>query len=97
MELGTKRLLEWKQTDKNSTFLKAVTRDSQGILGQIIGLAIWTHMKEVPPAEPAKVEEIEEIWPDQDDREFMARLWGDYIVPRTQAVESSGEKGVYGE
>lgn len=95
---GTKRLLAWKQTDTNSTFLKAVTRAGQGQQeGQIIGLAIWTHMKEGPPSELAKVEDVDEVWPDPDDREFMTRLWRDYVVPRTQAVNASDSKGVYSE
>lgn len=97
---GSKRLIEWKQAEKNSTFLKAVTtaQDGQGDWGQpIIGFAIWTHMKEAPPAELGKAEaNADEIWPDGDDREFMARMWREYVIPRTKAIEGSGGKGVYG-
>lgn len=62
-----------------------------------MGLAIWTVMKEAPPAELSMVENVEEVWPDQSDREFMTRLWRDYVVPRTRAINDSGGKGVYGK
>lgn len=63
----------------------------------IIGLAIWTHMLEPPPADIAEVENVYEVWPDHNDREFMARLWRSYVIPRSRAVKNSGDKGVYGE
>ena len=96
-ELGSKRLTAWKQTSKDSTFLKAVTEPGQGEQERIIGLGIWTYMTEPPPVELDKVENVEEVWPDKDDREFMTRLWRDYVVPRTQAINDAGGKGVYGE
>ncbi|KAI1076554.1 hypothetical protein F5B20DRAFT_320491 [Whalleya microplaca] len=92
---GSKRLTTWKQTSKDSEFLKAVTRASQGDEERIIGLAIWTYMRETPPAELEQAENVKEVWPDQGDREFMTRLWRDYVVPRTQAIKDSGGKGVY--
>ncbi|KAI2610537.1 hypothetical protein GGR54DRAFT_370814 [Hypoxylon sp. NC1633] len=89
---GSERLTAWKRTSKDSTFLKAVIQeDSQE---QIIGIGIWTLMKTAPPAELEKAENIE-AWPDEADREFMARLWKDYVVPRSQAVENSNGKGAY--
>ncbi|KAF2176940.1 hypothetical protein K469DRAFT_721203 [Zopfia rhizophila CBS 207.26] len=92
---GSKRLTVWKQTAKNSTFLKAVTQAGQGDQEHIIGVAIWTYMKEPPPAELDKVENVEEVWPDEDDLEFMTRLWRDYVIPRTQAIKDSYGKGIY--
>ncbi|KAI1778783.1 hypothetical protein F4818DRAFT_402461 [Hypoxylon cercidicola] len=92
---GVKRLTAWKQTSKDSTFLKAVTRPGQGHEEHIIGLAIWTYMKEAPPAELDKVEDVEEVWPDEKDREFMSRLWKDYVIPRTRVINESHNKGVY--
>ena len=89
---GSQRLAAWKQTSEDSKFLKAVTQ-----AGQIIGFAIWTHMKEPPPAELDQAENVEGVWPDKDDREFMTRLWRDYVKPRTQAVKKSKGKGVYGK
>ncbi|KAF2470485.1 uncharacterized protein BDR25DRAFT_225746 [Lindgomyces ingoldianus] len=94
-EQGSKRLMVWKQTSENSIFLKAVTQTSQGDQEHIIGLAIWTYMKEAPPAELDKVENVEEVWPNEDDRKFMVRLWRDYVIPRTQAIKDSDGKGVY--
>ncbi|KAI1393378.1 uncharacterized protein F4822DRAFT_10146 [Hypoxylon trugodes] len=92
---GSKRLLAWKQTDPSSTFLKAVTQAGPDGPEQIIGLAVWTLMKEAPEAELEKAENVEENWPDRDDREFMARLWREYVAPRSRIVEESGGKGVY--
>lgn len=93
---ASKRLTAWKQSSESSTFLKAVAGAEEGSQGHIIGLAVWTLMKEAPPAELSKVEDVEEVWPDKDDREFMTRLWREYVIPRTQSVESSGGRGVYG-
>ena len=90
---GTKRLLEWKETSPESTFLKAVTyRDNQE---QIMGFAIWKREKEQIPAELDKTEDVEEIWPNKNDREYMARLWRDYVVPQNKAISDSKGKGVY--
>jgi hypothetical protein len=89
---GSKRMLAWKQSSDESTFLKAVTDQ-----GQMIGVAVWTYMKELPSADMANWEKVEEIWPDKEDWKFMDRLWRDYIVPRSQAITDSEGKGVYGE
>ncbi|KAI0832203.1 hypothetical protein F5Y06DRAFT_290463 [Hypoxylon sp. FL0890] len=92
---GSRRFAKWKQTSENSTFLKAVTRAGPGDQERIIGLAIWTLMKEAPPADLDKVEDVEEIWPDEGDREFMTRLWREYVIPRSKAINDSCGKGVY--
>ncbi|KAI1500366.1 hypothetical protein F5X99DRAFT_386271 [Biscogniauxia marginata] len=92
---GSKRLAVWKQSSDKSIFLKAVTRAGQGGQERIIGVAIWTYMKEAPPAEIDKVEDVEKVWPDEGDREFMARLWREYVIPRTQAINDSRGRGVY--
>lgn len=94
---ASKRLIAWNQSSESSTFLKAVTRTDDGSQEHIIGLAVWTLMKEAPPAELSKVENVEEVWPDEDDREFMSRLWREYAIPRTQTINDSGGKGVYGK
>ena len=93
---ASKRLAAWKQSSESSTFLKAITRADEGSQEHIIGLAVWTLMKEAPPPELSKVEDVEEVWPDEDDREFMTRLWREYVVPRTRAIRDSEGKGVYG-
>ncbi|KAI1253326.1 hypothetical protein MGN70_005534 [Eutypa lata] len=92
---GSRRLTTWKQTDKNSAFLKATTRVGQRAQERIIGIAVWTYMKEAPPSELAKVEDVENVWPVADDREFMTRLWKEYVIPRSEAIEGSSGKGVY--
>lgn len=97
-ERGSKRLLAWKKGDEKSTFLKAtIARAGPGDDEQIVGLAVWTHMVEPPPADISEAENVDEVWPDRDDREFMSRLWRSYVTPRSRAVENSGGKGVYGE
>ncbi|OTA88397.1 hypothetical protein M434DRAFT_399049 [Hypoxylon sp. CO27-5] len=92
---GSRRLMKWKQTSKNSTFLKAVIPAGPGNQERVIGFAIWTYMKEAPPADLDKIEDVKEVWPDEGDREFMTRLWRDYVVPRTQVINGSSGKGVY--
>lgn len=94
--LVSRRLTAWKQSSPESTFLKAVTKSGQG-QELIAGFGIWTLMKEPPPAELEKVENVEEVWPDKDDREFMTRLWSKYVIPRSRVIEESAGKGVYGE
>jgi GNAT superfamily N-acetyltransferase len=93
---GSKRLLEWKQQSKIPTFLKAAAQASDQHQEKMVGFAVWTHMKDAPPAELDRVEDVEETLPDKDDREYMTRLWRDYVVPRTQSIRESGGKGVYG-
>ena len=93
---GSKRLREWKQTSKDSTFLKTVVQASPGKWTQITGFAIWTLMKKPPPEELDKAEDVEEVWPDEDDRQFATRLWRDYVKPRSQAIRESDGRGVYG-
>jgi hypothetical protein len=94
---GSKRLAIWKQASTTSTFLKAVKPASQGDEYHVIGIAVWTYMTEAPPAELEKVENVEEVWSDEADREFMSRLWREYVKPRTQAIESSHPQGVYSQ
>lgn len=90
------RFTAWKQCSESSTFLKAVTRPGEGDQEKIIGLAIWTLMKESPPSVLAEAENVEEVWPNVDDREFMTRLWRAYVIPRTQSIRDSEGKGIYG-
>jgi hypothetical protein len=95
---GSARLLAWKRDAKDSFFLKAVTQsESDSSREEIIGLAIWTHMKEPPPADFEKVERMDETWPDGSDREFMKALWREYVIPRSEAVEKAGSEGLFGE
>jgi GNAT superfamily N-acetyltransferase len=85
---GKPRLLAWKQSAPNSIFLKAALGDT------ILGLAIWTHMTSPPPQTLDAAENVDQVWPDSDDREYMRRLWEQYVVPRTAVVLESGGKGV---
>ncbi|KAJ2977212.1 hypothetical protein NUW58_g7880 [Xylaria curta] len=96
---GSNRLAAWKHSSPHSKFLKAVTSiEEDGVSKErIVGFAIWTHMKDIPPQKIEDVENVDEVWPDPDDRRFMAALWGEYVKPRTQAVEDAGGKGVYGK
>ncbi|KAI2472240.1 hypothetical protein F4781DRAFT_383912 [Annulohypoxylon bovei var. microspora] len=95
---GSERLAAWMRASENSTFLKAVipsTQDAHKPAHEnIAGFAIWTFMKEAPPAELEEAENVE-IWPDEGDRKFMASLWKDYVIPRTQVINDAGGKGVY--
>ncbi|KAF2969441.1 hypothetical protein GQX73_g4104 [Xylaria multiplex] len=94
---GSNRLTAWKHTSQNSVFLKAITPPDVNVTTteNIIGLAIWTHMKDIPPQQLEDAENVEEVWPDVNDRRFMAALWGDYVKPRTHAVRESRGKGAY--
>ncbi|KAF2726664.1 hypothetical protein EJ04DRAFT_530078 [Polyplosphaeria fusca] len=92
---GTKRLASWKNSSPSSTFLKAELSagNEAGGGGTIVGIAVWTLMDEAPPTELSQVadtETLDGVWPDGSDREFMARLWKKYVVPRTQAIAESG-------
>lgn len=98
---GSERLTSWKNTSEVSTFLKAVISPDiqdahEKTPERIIGLGIWTLMKTPPPPELEKAENIES-WPDEEDREFMARLWSEYVIPRSGAVEESNGEGAYGK
>lgn len=95
-EALSNRLKLWKHSSPNSTFLKAVSKSSKGD-EELIGCGIWTLTKEAPPTEIEDVEDVEKVWPSSDDREFMARLWRQYVIPRTQVIMQSDGRGVYGE
>ncbi|KAI1116977.1 hypothetical protein F5Y14DRAFT_13222 [Nemania sp. NC0429] len=92
---GSKRLTSWKDGSLSSTFLKAVASNSYSGTDTIVGLAIWTLMKTPPPAAIEEAENVEEVWPDKQDREFMSQLWKQYVIPRTETIKASGGKGVY--
>ncbi|KAI0871975.1 hypothetical protein GGS24DRAFT_469408 [Hypoxylon argillaceum] len=95
---GSNRLAAWKHHAHGASFfLKAVTSiDDNGVKKElIIGMAVWTTMRDIPPQKLEEaVKNVEEIWPDLSDRRFTASLWEDYVKPRTQAVRASGGKGV---
>ncbi|KAI0509241.1 hypothetical protein F5B22DRAFT_367772 [Xylaria bambusicola] len=94
---GSSRLLAWKHASRDSVFLKAVTSvdGDRTSKDHIVGLAVWTHMKAIPPQKLEDAENVEEIWPDMNDRKFMTALWEDYVRPRSQAVRDSNGNGVY--
>lgn len=90
-------MLAWKKNSSDSVFLKAVTSiDDDMSMGDILGMAVWTHMKDIPPQKLEDAENVEEVWPDVDDRKFMTALWEDYVKPRSQAVRDSHGSGVFG-
>lgn len=93
----SRRLAAWKQSAPETTFLKAVTKSDQGDQEIIVGFGIWTFMKKPSFAELEKEENVDEVWPDKDDREYMTRLWSKFVIPRTQAVRQSAGNGVYGK
>lgn len=72
---GSKRLLEWKTVSPESTFLKAVRTAEEDGEEQIIGFAVWTRMNQAPPSNLSEAQNVVEIWPDAQDREYMTRLW----------------------
>ena len=76
-------------------FLKAVSQAGKRNGEQIIGFAIWKHEKEPMPSKLEKTEDIVEVWPDENDREYTTRLWRDYVVPMNLSVKQSSGKGVY--
>ncbi|KAK6068969.1 hypothetical protein SCUP234_10916 [Seiridium cupressi] len=94
---GSKRLLLWEQSAKNSVFLKAVTQRGLRDEEHILGVGIWTLMKGLPPSDLVEVENADQVWPAKGDREFMARLWNSYVILRSQGIKESTGKGVCGE
>lgn len=94
---GAERLLAWKQSSSQSTFLKAVSTQEEK--DTIIGMSVWTYMTEAPPQtlEDAEGEEgLRKYWPDEQGREWMEALWKEYVKPRTKAVTNSNGEGIYG-
>ncbi|KAK6065642.1 hypothetical protein SCUP515_11084 [Seiridium cupressi] len=94
---GSKRLLLWEQSAKNSVFLKAVTQRGLRDEEHILGVGIWTLMMGLPPSDLVEVENADQVWPAKGDREFMARLWNSYVILRSQGIKESTGKGVCGE
>ena len=95
-EQGVIRLKSWQDSDPNAHFIRAASSN-----GDTVGFAVWTFMHEPPPADLAKVEDMEAVWgklPNGEaEKEFARQLWRWYVIPRSDAVKASGEKGVYGE
>lgn len=94
---GAERLLGWKKAAPESTFLKAVSSSATEGPDKIIGFAVWTLMKETPSPNLDELEDINDVWPDAGDAEYMRRLWRKYVVPRSQVVASSNGVGIYGK
>jgi hypothetical protein len=96
---GAERLLAWKRSAPESQFLKAVSAGDGG-REVIVGMGVWTHLREAPPQtlDDAEGEEgVEKYWPGERDREWMKVLWREYVKPRTGAVVEAKGRGVYGE
>lgn len=94
---GISRLLEWKHSSPESVFLKAVIPNDHEGQEQIAGMAVWTLMKEAPPAELEDAEDVKSIWPDETEREFMTLLWREYVIPRSEAIKKGGDTGLWGK
>ncbi|KAJ8131018.1 hypothetical protein O1611_g2607 [Lasiodiplodia mahajangana] len=94
---GSNRLVAWKRSAPESKFLKAVisTERDGASEERIIGFCIWTYMQDIPPQKIEQAENVEEVWPDMTERQFMAGLWEEYVKPRTQAVKDAQGKGIY--
>lgn len=93
---GSERLLAWKKAAPESTFLKAILRSAPEDPDKVIGFAVWTLMKEPPSPDLDELEDINNVWPDASDAEYMRRLWRKYVIPRSNVVASSKGAGIYG-
>ena len=95
-EHGITRLKSWQDSDPNAHFIRVTSSN-----GNTVGFAVWTFMSEPPPADLAKVEDMDAIWgklPNgETEKEFAKQLWKWYVIPRSDAVKASEGKGVYGE
>lgn len=91
----SKRFAAWRNYG-TSSFIKAVFKSGDENQDRIIGIAVWTHMKQAPSANIEDLEDVASVWPAEDDAEYMKRLWAKYVVPRTHAVNTSKGAGVYG-
>lgn len=89
LKAGTRRLLAWKQKAPELTFLKAVLE------GKVMGIAVWTLMREATSPDISKYEDEQAVWPDEEDREYMKQLWSSYVVSRSNAIEQGGSMGIY--
>lgn len=88
---GTARLLAWKQGEPESTFLKATLGD------KIIGIAVWSYIKEAPSADLTQYENVQAVWPNEDDLEHMMQMWSSYVISRANAIKEGGSSGIYGK
>ena len=83
---GGKRLLESKRTERNATFLKVTDTAS----GTIIGQAKWLIFEQAPGAEkPEEAPLSGDYWATEDDKEYAAFLYAQYLIRRRQAISSA--------
>lgn len=94
---GSRRLLAWKKAASESSFLKATLNSTPESPNKIIGFAVWTLMEEVPSANIDELDDVNDVWPDAGDAEYIRRLWRKYVIPRSDVVASSDGAGIYGE
>lgn len=86
---GRERLLLSHKTDPNARFVKATDTES----GQIVGIAKWLVLHEDPHFEVVNVGgEREEGLRDDEEREFVRELLGQYFAPRASVVRKCGGK-----
>ena len=86
---GRDTLLAFHKTDPSVRFVKATDTTS----GEIVGIAKWIVLHEAPQSE--KLDdggEGERELRDEEEREFVRELLGQYYAPRTRAVRDCGGK-----
>lgn len=80
---GAERLLEWRKGDPLAINIKAV----DDVSGKMVGHAKWIIPKGVVPPE---FELGGDYWETEDQKEYAAWIYSQYLVPRRKAFKEYG-------
>ncbi|PVH98122.1 hypothetical protein DM02DRAFT_657602 [Periconia macrospinosa] len=80
---GAERFLQWRKGDPLATNIKAVHNET----GEMVGHAKWIIPKGVVPPE---FELGGDYWETEDQKEYAAWIYSQYLVPRRQAFKDYG-------
>ena len=82
-ERGGERLLAFKHSDPNTTFLKVTDTNTKDLLA----VAKWNIYDGVVPDEQLP---DGPYWSSQEDKEYGQHMFHEYMVPRMNAIRQSG-------
>jgi len=78
---GAERLLQMKQNDPHSRFMKVTDTAT----GQIVGQATWLIYND----HAEEVELCGDYWQNEEDRQYAAQLYRGYLAPRRDVIRSA--------
>ncbi|KAI9659784.1 MAG: hypothetical protein M1821_001135 [Bathelium mastoideum] len=84
---GAERTRTFKNSDPNTTYVKATDSGT----GSIVGIAKWNVYDGVFPDE---VGLDGDYWENEDEKELANEMWAGYLVPRRTAIREEGRKVV---